>query len=109
MTPEQRKHFEYVRDEMHGEQAQKQEPVAFMFQHDEVGRCVFVPNDSKDPVGTFLQINPRYHLVGPLYTSPPQRQWVGLSIDEVFEMASGGWTLGQMAVLVEAKLKEKNT
>ena len=27
MTPEQRKHFEYVRDEMHGEQAQKQEAL----------------------------------------------------------------------------------
>ncbi|MFM7009711.1 MAG: hypothetical protein ACKO0Z_10335 [Betaproteobacteria bacterium] len=52
----------------------EQEPVAFMFQHDEVGRCVFSPNDSKDPVDTFLQLNPRYHLVGPLYTTPPQRQ-----------------------------------
>ena len=39
----------------------------------------------------------------------PQRTWVGLDADEVFELASGRWTLGQMAVLVEAKLKEKNT
>ena len=45
----------------------------------------------------------------PLYTAPPQRTWVGLDADEVFELASGRWTLGQMAVLVEAKLKEKNT
>ena len=50
-----------------------------------------------------------------LYTTPPQRPsrsdmtWVGLDADEVFELASGRWTLGQMAVLVEAKLKEKNT
>jgi hypothetical protein len=50
----------------------------------------------------------------PLYTAPPaaQRQWVGLTDDEILEAAgidgADTW-LFETAYAIEAKLKEKNT
>jgi hypothetical protein len=59
------------------EQAEK--PVAWMFQHDETGRMNYVSNDGVHNPSTFLEMNPRYALVCPLYTTPPaaQRTWAG--------------------------------
>ena len=51
----------------------EQEPVAWMFQHDETGRMNYVSNDGIHNPTMFLEMNPRYALVCPLYTSPPQR------------------------------------
>jgi hypothetical protein len=51
----------------------------------------------------------------PLYTTPPaaQRQWVGLSDEEVEDFVSALWPVGAGAEklfrAIEAKLKEKNT
>lgn len=56
----------------------------------------------------------------PLYTSPPKREWVGLTDDEIIQAygSVGGtaeWAIGGMAdvgnfyLAIEAKLKEKNT
>lgn len=56
----------------------------------------------------------------PLYTTPPQREWVGLTDEEVvgLYLTIGGdreWAIGGMgdvvpfARAIEAKLKEKNT
>ena len=47
----------------------------------------------------------------PLYTTPPQRTWVGLTDEEIAEEfykfeAAGAWY--QFARVIEAKLKEKN-
>ena len=53
--------------------AQEQEPVAWMFQHDETGRMNYVSNDGVHNPTIFLEMNPRYALVCPLYTTPPQR------------------------------------
>ena len=53
--------------------AQTQEPVAWMFQHDETGRMNYVSNDGVHNPTIFLEMNPRYALVCPLYTTPPQR------------------------------------
>ena len=50
----------------------KQEPVAWMFQHDETGRMNYVSNDGIHDPTMFLGMNPRYTLVCPLYTTPPQ-------------------------------------
>lgn len=55
-----------------------QEPVAWMFQHNETGRMSYVSNDGLHNPTTFIEMNPRYALVCPLYTTPPQRTWVGL-------------------------------
>ena len=54
--------------------AQEQEPVAWMFQHEETGRMNYVSNDGIHNPAMFLEMNPRYALVCPLYTTPPQRK-----------------------------------
>ena len=43
----------------------------------------------------------------PLYTAPPQREWQGLTDEEVREMPKGE-TFYDFARAIEAKLKEKN-
>jgi hypothetical protein len=51
-------------------------------------------------------------VIEPLYTTPPaaQRQWVGLTDEEVMQTMSGDWTSQfYFARAIEAKLKEKNT
>jgi hypothetical protein len=44
----------------------------------------------------------------PLYTTPPQRQWVDLTDEEVEHIADSEWEEAFVR-LIEAKLKEKNT
>jgi hypothetical protein len=44
-----------------------------------------------------------------LYTSPPQRQWVGLTRDEVLDIEDAAKHPLDFARSIEAKLKEKNT
>ena len=74
----------------HPPQRTEQEPVAWMFQHDETNRMNYVSNDGIHNPTTFLEMNPRYLLVCPLFTPPPQRPWVDLTdtqIEQVyFEM-----------------------
>ena len=88
--------------------ARTQEPVAWMFQHDETGRMNYVSNDGIHNPTMFLEMNPRYALVCPLYTTPPQRTWVGLT-DEEIELAMAEPTLRKIYHAIEAKLKELNT
>ena len=90
--------------------AQTQEPVAWMFQHDETGRMNYVSNDGIHNPTMFLEINPRYAVVCPLYTTPPQRTWVGLTIEEIASCCRESTTT-QLSFYnaIEAKLKEKNT
>lgn len=45
----------------------------------------------------------------PLYTTPPQREWVGLTGEELQEIYQSAGTLHFKFVMVEAKLREKNT
>ena len=49
----------------------------------------------------------------PLYTSPPKREWVGLTDEEIDSIKHNyhnmTWTLEMFARAIEAKLKEKNT
>ena len=96
--------------------AQTQEPVAWMFQHDETGRMNYVSNDGIHNPTMFLEMNPRYALVCPLYTTPPQRTWVGLTDEDKHEIElragitedDDGYIVSQVFKLTEAKLKEKN-
>ena len=52
------------------------------------------------------------HMAGSFYTPPPQRTWVGLTLDERIELAQDvDWAIGaycEYAEKIEAKLKEKN-
>jgi hypothetical protein len=45
----------------------KDEPVAWMFQHDETGRMNYVSNDGMNTPERFIEMNPHYELVCPLY------------------------------------------
>ena len=87
----------------------EQEPVAWLFQHDETGRMNYVSNDGIHNPAMFLEMNPRYALVCPLYTTPPQRTWVGLTEEKRTEIRREHYarTLPLMDA-VEAKLKELN-
>jgi hypothetical protein len=91
----------------------EQEPVAWMFQHDETGRMNYVSNDGIHNPTVFLEMNPRYALVCPLYTHPPQRTWVGLTDEEREEIKKNTyWNVPHVPTLfdaIEAKLKELNT
>jgi alkanesulfonate monooxygenase SsuD/methylene tetrahydromethanopterin reductase-like flavin-dependent oxidoreductase (luciferase family) len=80
--------------------AQTQEPVAWFSPSGNLYKTRFHATANGEQVVT------------PLYTSPPQRTWVGLTDEEIakefykFE-AAGAWY--QFARAIEAKLKEKNT
>ena len=90
----------------------EQEPVAWMFQHEETGRMNYVSNDGIHDPTMFLGMNPRYALVCPLYITTPQRTWVGLTeYEKSYALQDkDGITLGyeDYADAIEAKLKEKN-
>ena len=90
----------------------EQEPVAWMFQHEETGRMNYVSNDGIHDPTMFLGMNPRYALVCPLYTTPPQRTWLGLTNKEFAEILCDDRWQGRpelMMLQVQAKLKQKNT
>ena len=91
----------------------EQEPVAWMFQHNETGRMSYVSNDGLHNPTMFVEMNPRYALACPLYTTPPQRTWVGLTEDEisliVAECSLVSPSDHYFAQAIETKLKEKNT
>ena len=87
----------------------EQEPVAWMFQHNETGRMSYVSNDGLHNPTTFIEMNPRYALVCPLYTTPPQRTWVGLTDEEVGDLSDFAYANDEEFVRnVEKYLKEKN-
>jgi hypothetical protein len=85
----------------------EQEPVAWQFMNGSSFRKRR-PDDFSDLASDGL---PYWR---PLYTTPPQRTWVGLT-DEDFENAfqetyiMGDSDLQDFAKVIEAKLKEKNT
>jgi hypothetical protein len=90
----------------------EQEPVAWMFQHEETGRMNYVSNDGYNATGRFLEMNPRYALVCALYTHPPRREWRGLTDTERAAVQHESFKRGlsplEFMELHEAKLKEKN-
>ena len=44
----------------------------------------------------------------PLYTTPPQREWVGLTHEEHMEIMTGNMTTSSRIAAAEAKLRSKN-
>ena len=71
--------------------AQTQEPVAWM-------------ND----MGTHIDLNVSGRGI-PLYTTPPQREFVGLTYEEKHAIRYSHMTSAEFIECIEAKLKEKNT
>ena len=45
------------------------EPVAWVFQHEETGRMSYVSNDGMNTPALFLNMNPRYTMVCTLYNN----------------------------------------
>jgi hypothetical protein len=97
-------------------EAEKQEPVAWMFQHEDTGLTDCV--DVQQVEWGFENNNPRWKKIGSLYTRPQharqKREWVGLTDrdiedlwgEDVSIMYSGHYDAIRA---IEAKLKEKNT
>ena len=78
----------------------EQEPVAWI--HDGgKGELWWYRSSKFDQEGNLIGYDPDDV---PLYTSPPKREWVGLTGDEVYEC----WKTGDVVAAVETKLKEKN-
>jgi hypothetical protein len=90
--------------------AQTQEPVAWRVSpryEDSDGYFDFT--DLKDTADTLQK---RGWTITPLYTTPPQRTWVGLTdeeIDDLWESTASYYNTHDFARAIEAKLKEKNT
>jgi hypothetical protein len=82
------------------EPAPVQEPVAWMYES-VCGNDFATRHDPPDYAKN----------IRPLYITPPaaQRQWVGLTDEEVMQTMSGDWTSQfYFARSIEAKLREKN-
>ena len=85
-------------------EAMKQEPVAWITNGGK-GELWWYQSSKFDEEGNLIGPNPDDI---PLYTAPPQREWVGLTDEEVKYIADSEWEEAFVR-LVEAKLKEKNT
>ena len=85
------------------EQAE-QKPVATLWQHGETGRTrITMPGDITD-------CDARWFKASDLYTTPPKREWQGLTYEErmniINRLTGQDWVYAVDAI--EAKLKEKN-
>ena len=78
----------------------KNEPVAWAMLHDN-GHFIDAihPNEHARVEGEYIT---------PLYTTPPQRTWVGLTDEDEIDWEEGG-NLKDLVKSIEAKLKDKNT
>jgi hypothetical protein len=94
-----------------------QEPVAWMYEygtdHGDAVNQIFWHKNLRLEKPTGLVRN-----VVPLYTAPPQREWQGLTEEEILEFEiwlddeeeKHGWNPpADIVKYIEAKLKEKNT
>ena len=82
------------------EQAEKQEPVAWMTHTDDL--MPLFHKTRKQALG--WQTQPM-----PLYTAPqPQREWVGLDNDDLIWIYSNSDNVSQAITNTQSKLKEKN-
>ena len=88
------------------EEANQPEPVAW-------GIANTRPTEKQSLMMVMLDEPEPSHMVVPLYTTPPQREWVGLTDEEYEAMAEQYVTNCYFDTLkyakgIEAKLKEKN-
>jgi hypothetical protein len=84
-------------------QRHEQDPVAWGVFDDNLHDMFFAKEEAQEMV----RLKGDGSTVKPLYTTPPQRTWVGLTEDEAF--ACKGRDYFETYKAIEAKLKEKNT
>jgi len=96
------------------EQAEKQEPFAWCIESEDSADWCFAKTEEGVKSNSVLMDEDCIKTKPfPLYTTPqPQREWVGLTNDELFDIAGDGpdyfdWKVFGRAI--EAKLKEKST
>jgi hypothetical protein len=87
----------------------EQEPVAWITDGGK-GELWWYQSSKFDEEGNLIGPNPDDI---PLYTAPPQREWVGLTDQEINSVCykrdwTAPWTDTTFARAIEAKLKEKN-
>ena len=85
--------------------AQEQEPVAWGVFESNLHDMFFSPSEAQemaDLKGTHAEVRP-------LYTTPPQREFVGLTYEEKHEFRYSHMTTADFIDAIEAKLKDKNT
>jgi len=90
----------------------KDEPVAWLCRKKSGGSLFVYTEEQLHELGYGNISVPPFDKVSPLYTTPPQRTWVGLTNDEVNNFAAGchlGNSVQGAIYKAEAKLKEKNT
>jgi formylglycine-generating enzyme required for sulfatase activity len=83
----------------------EQEPVAWGVFEGNLHDMFFSPSEAQemaDLKGTHAEVRP-------LYTTPPQREFVGLTYEEKHEIRYSHMTSAEFIEFIEAKLKEKNT
>ena len=83
----------------------KQEPVAWGVFEGNLHDMFFSPSEAQemaDLKGTHAEVRP-------LYTTPPQREFVGLTYEEKHEIRYSHMTSAEFIDFIEAKLKDKNT
>ena len=100
------------------------EPVAWEQFYPDIGKPKFVAQPTQEPAFWLNEQGQLFatkgdverHSIGqkiiPLYTTPPQRTWVGLTHDEVNQFAAGchlGKSVQGAIYEAEARLKDKNT
>ena len=96
----------------------EQEPVAWQVMVENESLKEFPIKDMAHDWCVHQKLSGFYHAywIRPLYTTPPQRTWVGLTDEEIAEIEDGyivdyripagcGWNFAKD---IEAKLKEKN-
>ena len=84
--------------------AQTQEPVAWGVFEGNLHDMFFSPSEAQemaDLKGTHAEVRP-------LYTTPPQREFVGLTYEEKREIRYSHMTSAEFIEVIEAKLKQKN-
>ena len=73
----------------------------------EKGVCGGVFRFRYDSETAARELGGRFSIV-PLYTAPPQREWQGLTDEDVWELAQKTPDFSETVAAVEAKLKAKN-
>ena len=92
-----------VTQEIPDSEVYKQEPVVWRYDLKHNGSFAGVSTEYS-PVKLSIGENWR-----PLYTTPPQRPWVGLTDEEAQWLYDNCRTPSNLIDMVEAKLKDKNT
>ena len=83
----------------------EQEPVAWGVFEGNLHDMFFTEAEAVE----MAQLKGNHAEVWPLYTTPPQRTWVGLTYEEKHEIRYSHMTSAEFIEFIEAKLKDKNT